>query len=276
MYATLSPIKRTKNMEIIKNTNKAFLVLLFIFVANTCLAQSTETQRMLQVQDEEDTKDEQREDTSINCQKERKFTLFIYGDFGGALFMNETEGKTTSINGLSWAVSGNVNYNLLPNCCNNLKLGVSAGIEVRNYNGISSSIDRFGEKAYDNLHYWYAGVPVMLNLQSNFKCCDNSGGCSDRCSIGFYAQGGVIFGAKLFNYNYYSKQGESQNYDISNHFNDIIYQPVLSAGISCKTNCATYMAGPFATYTPNNILNRTSLEERILTYGIRFIANFNR
>jgi len=245
-----------------------------LFTAGKANAQSQETQKALIVTTTEE--DEIKTDTVEMCVKPSRWSLFVNADGGGTNLETKAAGKTNNSTGYAWALGGNIGYRL-SGCCNNrMILAVSAGVEIRNFNTINKSTDKFGGTAYDNLHYWYAGIPLMLNLETNH--CGNSGNgcCCKSKRLGFYAQGGVIFSFKLYNNSYYSVQGENTTYDITRHFTDVIYQPVLSLGITYPVSCATLKVGPFATYTPESIMNNSNPEERVLSYGLRLIASFDK
>jgi hypothetical protein len=232
-------------------------------------AQSTETQKSLMV--EADNSADATADTAAEggmCTWERKFQWFFNADLGGSSVVNDASGNSTTANGLSWAASGNVSYRITD--CTNTNLLLSAGLEVRNYNATATTTDRYGGQAYDNLHYWYAGVPIMLSLVNNPACCTNSN------AFGYYAQAGVTVGARLHNSNYYSVQGENFNINLTEQYKPIIVQPVVSFGINYRCSGITYMAGPFATYAPSNILDNSKIKESIFSYGLRLTIHFNR
>ncbi len=213
------------------------------------------------VQKEKDEKDE------CCIIKKNSYCRFFYADLGGSDVMSKANSVSSSANGLSWAVGAQEAYKLHSDN-KNVKMLISAGLELRNYNAVASETDRFGGTAYNNLHYWYTGVPIIFQILNTKYAPGTTGGWSYYGLIGFSA------GLKIRVNNVYSEQGSSTNYDISRHYTTFMFQPFLSGGLTYKTPACTYMFGPYVGYTGNNLITNTGISENILSYGIRFTTLF--
>ena len=229
--------------------------------------QTEETKKALQVATEPD---ENNTDTTTTDQcciiKKNNYCRFLYVDGGGSDIMSMANGSYNA-NGLAWAVGAQEAYKIHSDN-KNIKMLISAGLEIRNYNGIATSTDRFGASAYDNLHYWYGGIPVIFQfLHSKYVPGKKNGwGC--------YGLAGITLGIKLDVNDVYSDQGVSTTYDISRHYTTFTAQPFLSGGATYKTPRCTYMLGPFVGYTSNNLVSNTGISEYILSYGLKFTTLF--
>lgn len=228
-----------------------------------------ETKEVLLINDEQDVA-EQDSLLKPTCVCPELVSWLFNVDLGASSLMDEYKGKTTTSTGFGWAASGNVAFNLTR--CSKNSLYLSGGVEVRNYNTTLSSTDRLGGKAYDNLHLYYAGIPVMLTLCSG----STSEGCCSNSSLGFYAQAGASVLARISNTNYYSVQGNHETIDLNDKYSSIIVQPAASFGIQYNCCGTTWLIGPYASYTINNMLEKDAMKEHALCYGFRLTAHFNR
>jgi|GEM_PF-1691681 len=242
---------------------------------NRTWAQSKETLQMLHVDPEADPeKDEPAKvDSPANDNyccliKKHGYARALYADLGGSDVISKVD-NTTSALGLTWAVGAQLAYKIPVQNPNHRWL-VSGGLELRNYNAIASSTDHLGATAYDNLHYWYAGVPLMVQrLDTRYKP-----GC--KHPIRWYAQAGVTLGIMARVNDVYSDQGVNTTFNISQHYNTFTLQPVVSAGITYKTPGCTFLLGPFAGYTVTNLINNNGISEHIFSFGIRLTTLFLR
>ncbi len=188
-----------------------------------------------------------------------------YADFGGSSVMSKINGKTSTANGLAWALGAQLAYAMQKGCT---KTVFSAGLEIRNYNATASSTDRFGGTAYDNLHYWYVGIPVQVQLMTA-NCCPKG-----KVSNGYYAQAGFTTGFTANINDVSSRQGVTTKYDTTGHYKKYMLQPYLSAGFTCTTPRATYQLGPYVGYTLNSLVPNSSVSQHILSYGLKFTTMF--
>ena len=244
---------------------KSCLLIAFaVVVSQYANAQSKETEQSLQVTADEDI------DTvgAQQCYVVGRHTLGsqLYLDFGGSSLMTKTS-KTTTANGLSWAIGAQASYAVQ---ARNMKMKTlfSAGLELRNFNATASSTDRFGGTAYDNMHYWYVGIPVNIQIISTRY---NTG---KKATTGYYAQVGFTTGFTTNVNDVYSMQGVSTTYDTTGHYKSYMLLPNIGAGFTCATPRATYTFGPYVSYTVNSLVPNTAITQRILSYGIRFSTLF--
>ena len=194
------------------------------------------------------------------------FGGMIYGDFGGANVISKTNGKSASANGLGWALGAQAAYNM--QCCKSGITTLAAGFEIRNYNGTASSTDRYGAAAYDNLHYWYVGIPVSLTMiHGHCKC-------AKQCNMAHYLQLGVVAAMTANVNDLYSMQGVSTTYDTTGHYKKFMLQPYMSIGIAYQRPGCTYLLGPYIGYTANNLVNNSAITQHILSYGIKLTTSF--
>jgi hypothetical protein len=247
-----------------------FLLALPVVMPRMARAQSEETVRALQVDadsDEAADSASKAEDEPCCLIKKHSYIRFLYGDAGMSAVFNTVGGKNETANGLTWALGANLAYKI-PAYNPNRRMFISGGIEVRNFNATATETDRFGGTAYNNLQYWYAGIPVLFQVV-NTKCAPGK-----KCAIRYYGQVGFSFAARINITNYYSMQGTNTSYDISEHYNTFIFQPMASAGLSINTPRCTYLLGPYCGYTVNNMLSNTGITENILSYGLRLTTLF--
>ncbi len=229
-------------------------------------AQSKETTDALQVAPDNDEVDSAAS-ISASTIKRHSFGSIVFADLGGTSLMTKASGKTTQANGLSWAIGA---QGALAVQSRNMKMKtmISAGLELRNFNATSSSTDRFGGTAYDNLHYWYVGIPVNLQIMSTRY---NTG---KKATTGYYVQAGFTTGFTTNVNDVYSMQGVTTTYDTTGHYKNYMLLPNIGAGITCTTPRAIYMIGPFAGYTINSLVPNSAIEQHIFSYGIRFSTLF--
>ncbi len=190
--------------------------------------------------------------------------FIVFADFGGSSIFNSVtgDGSPTSANGLSWAVSGQYAHQFNTNSAST-RLFLSYGLELRNFNGTLSSSDGFGSTAYNNYHYWYAGVPLM------FQVVDVRHKVGNLSDVGFYAQVGLSVGFKVNMLDVYSIQGNNSWNDVSANYTTVMLQHYASAGIAWRTKHNTYLLGPYMGYVMTNISNIDGIHENVLSYGAR-------
>jgi len=189
--------------------------------------------------------------------------FIVFADFGGSTIFNSVsgDGSSTSANGLSWAVSGQYAHQFKTN--SSTRLFLSYGLELRNFNGTLSSSDGFGSTAYNNYHYWYAGVPLMLQV------VDVRHKVGNLTDVGFYAQVGISLGFKLNMLDVYSIQGNNSWNDVTDNYTTVMLQHYVSAGIAYRTKHNTFLLGPYVGYVMTNISNLEHVNENVLSYGAR-------
>lgn len=247
-----------------KNIFFIAVVILLPLFAN---AQSKETQQALQVSPDTDETVDSSASEQCCLIKKHSYFGFFNGDLGGCTVWSKTNGNTYYANGPTWAVAANLAYKI-PSFNKKRKTFLSAGIELRNFNAIATETDRFGAKAYDNLHYWYAGIPVIFHIL-NTKY--NPG---KKITFSYFGQLGFTLAAKMNVTNVYSMQGSSNTYDISEHYTTFMFQPFISGGISCNTPACIYLIGPYFGYAANNLVTNTGISEHIFSYGLRLTTLF--
>ena len=213
--------------------------------------------------------DDMESDTTTSCcahaachKCDAKFIVFA--DFGGSTLFNTVsgDGSATSAYGLSWAISGQYAHQFNTHSPST-RLFLSYGLELRNFNGTLSSPDGFGSTAYNNYHYWYAGVPLM------FQVVDVRHRVGNLTDVGFYAQCGISVGFKLNMLDVYSIQGNNSWNDVSSNYTTVMLQHYVSAGVAYRTRHNTYLLGPYVGYVMTNISNIDGVNENVLSYGAR-------
>lgn len=261
-----------------RNSIIKFLITTALFA--TCLgampgqvfAQSKETMDALKIASDNDEAIDSA-DRQVPVAARHEFGCLLYADFGGSNVLTKTnpegsKNKTHTANGLMWAIGGQFIYRIHSK---DMKLQTSfgAGVELRNLNGTASSTDRFGGTAYDNMHYWYVGLPLSVTISNNkFTAGKNA-------ATGFYATVGLTPSLTANINDVYSVQGVTTTFDTTGHYKNFMLLPNLSAGITCRTLRATYMIGPFVGYTANNLIhNSASVTQHIFSYGLKFTTVF--
>ena len=245
-----------------KNT---FLVALAILGSVYAHGQSKETLDALKVADDADDSEMTKVDTSGKC---GRFThaVILSADLGGASVMSKANGATATSHGMSWAfgVQYAHKFNCCCCCCANTGMFLSYGLEIRNFNSVVSNTDWQGATAYDNLHYWYAGIPVVFHI------VNTSPESEGFHHIRYYAQAGFTFSGNVYTNNVYSDQGDSKTYDLTKHYTAFMFRPFLTAGVTLHSGHSTYLLGPYVGYDVNNIITSSNFNEHILDFGLRF------
>ncbi len=252
-----------------------FLLLIAVQPVADAFAQSKETLRELIINTDDDRDNDSLKTTKKEAEnkdqcciiKKNAYCRFVYADFGGSNVMSSADSKASSANGLCWAVGVQEAYKI-PSGNKSARMFISAGLELRNYNAVATETDRFGGTAYNNLHYWYTGVPIIFQVLNTKYTAGKHGGWS------YYGLAGVTTGLKIKVYNDYSEQGKITTYDISKHYTTFLLEPFLSGGLTYNTPACTYMVGPYLGYTGNNLITNTGISENILSYGLKFTALF--
>ena len=189
--------------------------------------------------------------------------FIVLADFGGSTIYSNANGTTTTANGLTWAASGQLAHQFKIKS-KTTRLFLSAGLEIRNFNGTLSSADGVGGTAYDNYHYWYAGIPVM------FQVVTVKHKIGSKNDVGFYAQAGMALGFKFDMLDVNSIQGNNSWNDVNDHYTAVMLNEYLSAGVAYKTKDNTFLLGPYVGYVVSNISKDNGLTQNILSYGARF------
>jgi len=252
-----------------------YRLFLFSVLALLCsvgaMGQTKEVDEALKVQAQED---ENYSDTLVDSsarhccmQACHPFAFSLSADFGGADVLDHTDSKNYTSLGLTWAANANVAYRI-HSCNPDHHNYLSIGVDLRNYNSIAATTDRLGATAYDNLHYWYAGVPIMYQVVSNHHASGS------KCNVGTYGQVGVTIGAMLHVSDEYSDQGITTTYDLTKHYTAVMVQPFVSGGITCRMHCCTYMLGPYMGYVATNMLTGNGISEHVFSFGLRFTTLF--
>ena len=200
---------------------------------------------------------------SEKCCRNNDNKFVVYSDFGGSTIYNNFNGTTTSAPGLTWAVSGQLAHQFKTKC-HGTRLFLSFGLELRNFNGTLSTPDGLGSTAYDNYHYWYAGIPVTFQVVT---VKHNIGHLTD---FGFYAQAGMSLGFKVDMLDVSSIQGQNSWNDVNDHYTAVMLHQYASAGLAIKTTNATYLIGPYAGYVFSNMSKDDGVTENVFSYGARF------
>ena len=250
--------------------------LLFIAIALLCSvaagSQTKEAQESLKIAPvkDDDDDDTDRQDTACRkhcCMVQHPITASLSADFGGSdVFSHISNNNYTSL-GLTWAANANVDFRL-PCRNDDNKAFICLGLEVRNYNTVAAGPDRLGGTAYDNLHYWYAGIPIMYQFLTKHNNEDKTK------PTGIYGQVGVTFGTMLHVNNYYSAQGENTNYDLTKQYTTFMVQPFVSGGVTYQAHHCTYLLGPYLGYVATNMLHADGASEHILSFGLRLTTLF--
>lgn len=189
--------------------------------------------------------------------------FIVFADFGGSTIYTGANGTTTSAPGLTWAVSGQLAHQYKVKS-KTAKLFLSVGLELRNFNGTLSTPDGVGSNAYDNYHFWYAGIPVMFQLV-NIK--HKLGNINDA---GFYVQEGLTLGFKVDMLDVYSIQGNNSWNNVNDNYTMLMLHEYLSAGVAYRTKTNTFLLGPYLGYVINNISKTDGVTQNVLSYGARF------
>ena len=191
---------------------------------------------------------------------ENKF--IVSADFGGSTIYSTVNSNTTMAPGLTWAAAGQLAHEFRIKS-HSTRLFLSWGIELRNFNDTLSSADGVGGTAYDNYHYWYAGIPCMFQV---VHVKHQIGHLTD---IGYYAQASLALGFKVDMLDVYSIQGNNSWNDVDDNYTAIMLQQNISAGIAIRTTSTTYLVGPYLGSTISNISKVDGLTQNVLSYGAR-------
>ena len=265
-------MKRTNICGVIFR-HTALILFALICVVGGARAQSKEVQEALKITAEDDDQEADHKADSIKdanmccLVKKHAYAHFVSADLGGSTVLSTASDKNYSATGLCWALSANLAYKLHAGNPNKTLL-FSAGLELRNYNAIASGTDLQGATAYDNLHYWYAGIPVI------FQGINTRYTPGKKVQVRFYGQAGATLGFMLRVNNAYSDQGTTTTFNLSRHYNSFMVQPFVSGGITIKTHGCTYMAGPYVGYVASNVISNDGITEHILSYGLRLTTLF--
>jgi len=201
-------------------------------------------------------------DTQCTCVNKNDNKFIVIADFGGSDIYSNSNGTSTSAPGLTWGVSGQLAHQFKVKS-KHTRLYLSAGLEVRNFNGTLSTSDGIGSTEYDNYHFWYAGIPVMLQV------VDVKHKTGHKNDIGYYAQAGVTFGFKFDMLDVNSIQGNNTWTDVNDNYTTVMLNGHISAGIAYKTKHNTYLLGPYVGYVATNISKVDGVTQNILSYGAR-------
>ena len=198
--------------------------------------------------------------TTTKHTQKKKMYEYLFADFGTSTLNADVRGVSNVGNGMTLALCGQLATRLNSMDQDN-QIFLSAGLELRNFNckfGTTST-----SVSTDNLHFWYAGIPVMFQLVNTKK--HNPGYDND---INYYFQIGCTFGARI-SMSESRDVGDQTIIDQSQSYNSLLVQPFLSAGLSYTTQRKVCLIGPYVTYGINNISNQTGVTENIYSYGIR-------
>ena len=142
---------------------------------------------------------------------------------------------------------------------------VCAGVELRNINNVyTSSVVKYG-LVNDNVHIYYAGIPVMFQYIST----KHSPGAKN--DINLYAQAGMSFDYKIFMYTH-RRDHKSTWEDKKDSYNPLLLQPFASVGISYTAKKNVFLLGPFLAYNVNDISSLGAITGHFTSYGIRLSA----
>jgi len=240
------------------------LICLSIGAYTPIFAQSKETKEALNAYHEDADEPAEACDSSSSCCSK---TLWLQFNLQGGMnsFQTKINSNTYNIYGGQWAASGYIGYPFA--CCAHHKMMVGTGLEVSNLNNQYTYKNATSGNSYDNVHYWYAGIPVFVQVTSDpISCCKK---------WGYYGTVGATFNLKLAVQNTYSAQGNEYNINIGDRYTTGMIQPFVRAGASYKLSCATLLVGPYVSYTANNIMKTSGNTERALGYGISIATLFN-
>ena len=228
--------------------------------------QTTNTQppaKAVVVDDDMDSGNVPANDTAkVATAKKSDNKFVVFADFGGSTIYNSINGNTTSAPGLTWAASGQIAHQFKVKS-KTTRLFLSGGLEVRNFNGTLSTADGVGSTAYDNYHFWYAGIPVM------FQVVTVKHKIGSKNDVGFYAQAGITFGFKVEMLDVNSIQGNNTWVDVNDNYTAAMLQGTISAGVAYKTKNDTYLLGPYIGYVGTNISKVDGVTQNVLSYGAR-------
>ncbi len=197
------------------------------------------------------------------CEKKGNDNKFmVFADFGGSSIFSSMNGTTTTANGLTWAVSGQLAHEFKIKS-KSTRMFLSYGLELRNFNGTQSNNDGEGGTSYDNYHFWYAAVPVM------FSVVDVPHVTGHFNDLGFYAQFGLSLGFKVDMLDVYSIQGVNSWNDVNSQYTTVMLHHYVSAGLALRTKDNTYLFGPYAGYVFTNMSKNDGLTQNVFSYGAR-------
>ena len=258
---------------------KVFFLIVFGLVCSlNSNAQSYPTHKFLYISAGADGPDNSSNDDEPEQVKEQKqqqkqqvlsphnHFKFIYADFGTAVLNTSRYDVNYVAHGLMGAFGGQVAYKIKTNNDNN-NLLLSTGLELRNLNTTFTYVDTYSTAStiHEQLHFWYLGVPVLLQLVNTKHIPGNDN------DINYYVQAGITFAGKLV-VTESTDRHIGPVYNPNQNYSALMVQPFISAGLSYTCQSRVYLIGPFLAYNTDNINNRTGFEDHLSSYGIRLTA----
>ena len=260
------------------------IIVLMVFTLGLSVAskgQTRATESLLKIAREPEDQEEQQDDDDATqeepgvkyvTKKEVKHNVrttrkgpelcqFFFLDYGTSKLKNSTSAGTQYSNGPTFAGSFQVGAHYRSRN-NNSQFVISTGLELRNFNGTYSPEDGSGILR-DRFHYWYLGVPIMFQVvgtRNYDDYCEND--------VNFYLQLGMTTGLKLVMLEN-SESGKNTPENISGNYDNLMFQPFASGGISYTTKKKIWLLGPYVGYSVNNINSKAGVKESVSGFGIR-------
>ncbi len=194
----------------------------------------------------------------------KKMYKFFYGEGGTSNLYYKMPGGKRTTHGPTEAIGAQLAYKLKTKE-DYRHLLVSAGVELRNLNNVNTiSVPKYG-LVNDNVHLFYAGIPVMIQYIST----KHSPGAKN--DINLYAQAGMSFDYKFFMYAH-RRDNKKTWEDKKESYNPLLLQPFASVGISYTAKRNIFILGPFLAYNVNDINALSAITGHFTSYGIRLSA----
>ncbi|NCX95027.1 MAG: hypothetical protein EBX41_01210 [Chitinophagia bacterium] len=221
---------------------------------------------------------EEAEDTRTSAEdstkKEPAGEFFIAGSVfsGFANYATKIGGKTTTNIGTSTGFNASIGYAFHSKCP--YQNSVAAGIEVLAYTYTHKDTSVNGAVAYDNVRYWYAGIPITLQTERTKPIYYGNGVL--KAKYGYYMQLAGTLAFRVSAYNQYAHEDEVTTVNLNNRYKKVLFQPSLGFGMVYKTSKLNLMGGPYIAYTGSNLLAVDNAKEHALSVGLRLSILFTK
>lgn len=190
---------------------------------------------------------------------------FLFLDIGtNDLEINYLSGGFENAHGPVISFSGQLAYQFRTKA-DYRRLFISAGLEIKSMRSRFTYVDNKNGILHDDLHFVYAGVPLMLQYVNTKH---HEGHNND---VNWYFQIGASVDQRVMISQVNGIATEAAR-DRTGSFKGSLVQPLFSAGISYTTPSRVYLIGPFASYAYDNVSAFGNSTAGFETYGIRLTA----
>ncbi len=195
--------------------------------------------------------------------------FFGSGDVGRNSLYSDNNNINTTTNGYTGALQLGFLHDLKSKS-EAQRFIVSYGLEGRIFSGERNITDAAGS-SFNKFRFSYIGLPVSLWYVSTDAISKK------KKKAGLYIQGGLI-ASYLLGAN--TEEGTFNTVVTSTSlsgYNRLAVNGNISTGFAFAGKKATFLVGPYLTYTLTNISNVDGVNNRLLSYGLRFhvIPNIN-